>query len=219
MDKSHGLAQSSIGKGIASLDRRFGVIKLAKFAMAAGSGFLLAEAMITLGVLRLYGSLTAPHDAYSSPEFLTIDISALALGVALSFFLNEHFTVRNVQKPHDGSNSLPARLAKFEGVNALGNAAIIACQFALLVALSVSPSIGNIIGAIVCYPITYLMSMHFVWRNADNGLGEDHLAQRRGVGTKKAGPLSPPFGTILVLATLYVTSRFARRKARHPWAR
>src|SRR5579863_7842658 len=118
-----------------NLDRRFEVFKLAKFAIAAGSGFLLAEAIITLSVLRLYGSLIAPHDAYSSPEFVMIDVSALTMGVALSFFLNERFTIRDRQKLQNTSNNLPFRLLKFEGANAVGNGVIIAVQVLLLATL------------------------------------------------------------------------------------
>jgi putative flippase GtrA len=208
-------AQGGVREKIATLDRRFGIFKLAKFAIAAGSGFLLGEAIITLSVWRLYGSLTAPRNAYSSPDFLTIDVSALALGVALSFFLNERFTVRDQQRPQGGSNSLPFRLLKFEGVNALGNATIIAVQFALLATLSVTPSIGNIIGAIVSYPVTYLMSMHFIWQNAKNGPKENHLVQRTRERTKKVGPVSPPLGAVVILVALYVASQLVRRKDRH----
>ncbi|MDA4118039.1 MAG: hypothetical protein OK455_06820, partial [Thaumarchaeota archaeon] len=64
---------------------------------------------------------------------------------------------------------LPFRLLKFEGANAMGNATILGVQFALLVTLSVTPMIGNIVGAIVSYPVTYLVSMHFVWRHTSGG--------------------------------------------------
>jgi putative flippase GtrA len=59
---------------------------------------------------------------------------------------------------------LAARVLRFEGVNAVGNAVVIVVQFALLAALSLSPLIGNVVGAIVSYPITYLISLRFVWK-------------------------------------------------------
>ncbi|MDA4118038.1 MAG: hypothetical protein OK455_06815, partial [Thaumarchaeota archaeon] len=87
------------------MDERYGVFKFAKFAIASGIGFLLAEGILTLGVLRLYGKLSAPSDAYASPTFLAIDVAALALGVAASFFLNEHFTVHVERTPNDGASN------------------------------------------------------------------------------------------------------------------
>lgn len=146
---------------IRKLDEKYHVLKVARFAAASGIGFLIAEGIITVGVLSLFGRLTAPSDAYASPLFLAVDVSALALGVCASFFLNERFTVDTGRAGR--SRSLPVRLLKFEGVNAMGNLTIIAVQFALLLTLSLSPVIGNIVGAIVSYPVTYLISMRFVW--------------------------------------------------------
>jgi putative flippase GtrA len=172
----------AIRQKLIDLDERYGVFKLAKFAIASAIGFLLAEGILTLSVLRLYGKLSAPSDAYASPTFLAIDVAALALGVAASFFLNEQYTVHVQRTPNDGaSNSLPFRLLKFEGVNAMGNVTILGVQLALLVTLSVTPVIGNIVGALVSYPVTYLVSMHFVWRRTSGGSkGNDETSS--GVG-------------------------------------
>ena len=150
-----------------ALDERYGLFKLTRFAIATGIGFLIAEVMIALGLFELYGRFTAPSNAYSSAVFLSIDVAALALGVAASFFLNERFTVDVGQIKKDGAtNSLPARLLKFEGVNAMGNLTILVVQFILFWTVSLTPVIGNIVGAIVSYPVTYLISMHFVWGRA-----------------------------------------------------
>ena len=203
---------SGIRQKIIKLDKKYHVFKVAKFAFASGAGFLLAEGILTLGVLLLYGKVTAPADAYSSGSFLGIDVAALALGVALSFFLNEHFTVHH-HRTHENSWSdrLPLRLLKFEGVNALGNVAIIAVQGALLLTLAITPVIGNVVGAIASYPITYLISMRFVWKTkarAPAGKGQPHVQ----IQPKKAGPLLPPVLAMLFLASLYAIGRAVRRR-------
>jgi putative flippase GtrA len=203
----NGLRQKIIG-----LDKKYHVFKVAKFAIASGLGFLLAEGILTVGVLRIYGKLSAPLDAYSSPAFLAVDIAALGLGVALSFFLNERFTVHK-QKGGD-SGSLAVRLLKFEGVNAMGNATIVGVQFALLLTLAVTPVLGNIVGAIVSYPITYLISMHFVWKPTASVPTNKGLAHHRSRPAKKGGPLPPPVTALVVVAALYVIGRVLRRRKR-----
>jgi putative flippase GtrA len=208
-------AQGGIRQKIVGLDEKYHVFKLAKFAAASGTGFLLAEGLLTLGVLLLYGKLSAPGDAYSSPKFLAFDIAALASGVALSFFLNERLTVR-AQQAHKngGSSSLLVRLLKFEGVNAMGNATILGVQFALLAALSITPVIGNVVGAIVSYPVTYLISMHFVWKPAPGSHMERNVTQHRKTSPKRGGPLAPPLAGMVFLALLYVLGQVLRRRRR-----
>ena len=203
---------SGIRQKVLSLDKRYHVFKVAKFAVASGTGFLLAEGILTLGVLGLYGKPTAPTDAYSSGAYLAIDVAALALGVALSFFLNEHFTVHR-HRTHEKAwlSGLPIRLLKFEGVNAMGNVAIIVVQAALLLTLSITPLIGNVVGAIVSYPITYLISMRFVWSTTARGPGgksPPHLQKQ----PRKGGPLSPTVFSMIFLVLLYAISRALRRK-------
>lgn len=45
----------------------------------------------------------------------------------------------------------------------MGNVITVLVQLMLLAMISLSPVFGNIIGAIVSYPLTYIVSMHFVW--------------------------------------------------------
>jgi putative flippase GtrA len=208
-------AGSGLKQKIVELDKEYHFFKLAKFGIAAGTGFLLAEGILTLGVLLLYGRLAAPSKASSSPVFLGLDVAALALGVALSFFLNERFTVQ-YHRTHkkEGSHGLPVRLLKFEGVNAMGNAAILGVQFVLLAALAVTPVIGNVVGAIVAYPITYLMSMRFVWRPDAASPTNKIPTQHRKHPTKKGGLLPPPIPAIVFLASLYAIGQILQRRKR-----
>ena len=199
---------------IASLDERYGIFRLAKFAIATGTGFLIAEAILTFGLFRLYGEFSAPSNAYSSLTFLTVDITALALGVAVSFFLNERFTLKvsdnnNNRHPAGNSSRIHMRLLKFEAVNAMGNVTIILVQLALFFTLSLTPVVGNMIGAIVSYPVTYLVSMHFVWGSATGPLAGFQQTLRRTREPQKAGPLhqSHPLTEITVFVALFVISR------------
>jgi len=156
---------SGIKQKIISLDKKYGVFKIAKFGIASGTGFLVSEVILTLGDLPLYGTTSIPSVASSSPPFLALEIGALAFGVFIAFIMNERFTFHVRPTPEHGRwNGRAARLLRFEGVNAVGNAVVIVVQFALLAALSLSPLIGNVVGAIVSYPITYLISLRFVWK-------------------------------------------------------
>jgi len=200
---------------VVDLDKEYHIFKLAKFGIAAGAGFLLAEGILTLGVLLLYGRLAAPSKASSSPVLLAFEVGALALGVALSFFLNERFTVQyHKTREKEGSHGLPIRLLKFEGVNALGNAAILGVQFVLLAALAVNPVVGNVVGAIAAYPITYLMSMRFVWKPDEAVPTKNILTHHRKQPTKKGGLLPPPIPAIVFLASLYAIGQIVERRKR-----
>jgi len=87
------------------------------------------------------------------------------VGVATSFALNERTTVRNLHVGSAGGKGrMLLRLWRFEGVSALGNVVIIAVQLLLLVEFGLSPAIGSIVGAIVGFPVSYVMSMRLVWK-------------------------------------------------------
>ncbi len=128
----------------------------------------MAEAVIVAGLYVTFGRLQIPGDMSSSPTLLALDILALATGVAASFVLNERTTVRDIQSKSRGrTGEAFARLGRFEGVSALGNAVVIVVQLALLAEFSLSPAIGSVIGAIAGFPVSYLMSMRLVWRVAE----------------------------------------------------
>jgi putative flippase GtrA len=215
MRKSPEPQQSGLRQKIMSLDKRYHAFRLAKFAIATGTGFLLAEGILMLGVLLLYGRSSAPGDAYSSPVFLALDFAALGLGVALSFFLNERFTVK-VHKWHKNEvrTSRPFRLLKFEGVSAMGNATTVGVQLVLLAAFSIAPVIGTIIGAVVSYPITYVISMHFVWKPVAAGPADKALSHHRHQTPKKSGLLPSPVTAAALLVSLYAIGQILHRRKR-----
>jgi len=96
---------------------------------------------------------------------LELNILAQGVGIAVAFFINEHITVHveNDQK-NKGKKQIIIRLLKFEGINGIGSSIGVLVQLLLLGTLSLSPALGNIVGAVVAYPITYLVCMRLVWR-------------------------------------------------------
>ena len=145
------------------LDRRYRLIRLAQFGIAGIVGFLVLEAILVVGLYAIYGSPNLPSDFASSPGLLALDVLASVIGVVVGFFVNEWTTVRNTDR-RKGWKDVLVRLGKFEGVYALGSSITIAVQLILLAWLALSPAVGNIAGAIVAYPVSYAVSMRFVWK-------------------------------------------------------
>ena len=143
------------------LGRKHGLLKAAQFGVAGVIGFLALEAILVGGLYVVYGTTALPSDFASSPSLLSLDVFASVMGVVVGFFVNERTTVREMN--FEG-NSTAVRLLKFEGVYAVGSAITIAVQLALLGEMSLSPALGNVVGAIVAYPASYAMSMRFVWK-------------------------------------------------------
>jgi putative flippase GtrA len=77
-----------------SLGRKYGIFRVAKFAVANGIGFLIAEVILVLGVLIFYHTTKVPSVAYSSPTILGLNALAFGIGVTVAFIINERVTVR-----------------------------------------------------------------------------------------------------------------------------
>lgn len=203
-------ARSGGAKGwVYSLDKRYGIFKIIKFAAASGTGFVVAELLITLSVYEMFGRFTAPGDAYSHPAFVAADIAALVIGVAVSFFLNERYTVDT--KKVAAGRSLPIRLLGFEGVNGLGNLTILLVQYLLLQAFSLTPVIGNIVGAIVSYPVTYLISMHFVWKSSSSSSRQKTKTKEKTEEVPERLP-PPPVAAAAIVVALYLVTHLRERR-------
>ena len=149
---------------VRGLDRRYGLFRAAKFGIAGVAGFLVLEALLVLGLYVLYGTTSLPSNFASSPSLLALDVLASVVGVVGGFFVNEKTTVRDMNFGRRGTADTLVRLAKFEGVYAVGSAITIAVQLALLGLLTISPALWNIVGAIVAYPVSYAISMRVVWK-------------------------------------------------------
>jgi putative flippase GtrA len=147
------------------LDRRYGVIRAAKFGLAGVVGFLVLEAVVTVGLYALYGRADVPSNVSWSPGLVGLDVLASFIGVTVGFLVNEKTTVRDAEHlKGKGSRDWLVRLMKYQGVYVVGNAITIGVQLALLGAFAVSPPLGNVVGAIVAYPPSYLISMRYVWK-------------------------------------------------------
>ena len=83
-------------------------------------------------------------------------------GATAAFLINERVT--GTKRDSRTNASWPVRWIKYQLAKLLGNILIVAIQLALLAAISLSPVYGSIVGAILSYPVTYAVSMVFVWR-------------------------------------------------------
>ena len=117
------------------------------------------------GLFLVYGNASVPS-SHSSLTLLGLDILAFLVGVTVGFAVNERTTVgKIVARERNGARDVLVRLAKYQGVYVVGNAITIGTQLLLLAAFALSPAIGVVIGAIVAYPVSYVISMRVVWRS------------------------------------------------------
>jgi putative flippase GtrA len=147
------------------LVKKHGLLRAAQFGIAGIIGFLALEGILVAGLYIIYGTTALPTNFASSPTLLTLDVVASVLGVVVGFFVNERTTVRELNLGGGGARSTLVRLGKFEGVYAVGSAITIGVQLALLGSFGLSPAVGNVAGAIAAYPVSYFVSMKFVWRS------------------------------------------------------
>ncbi len=150
---------------LAGMEKKYRVFRIAKFAVASGIGFVVAEAILAMGVVFFYHTTTVPSVAYSSPTILGINALAFGVGVTVAFVINERITVKGESADTSkGRANWFVRWCKYQLASLLGNIIIILVQLSLLATISLSPVVGNVLGAIISYPVTYVVSMHFVWR-------------------------------------------------------
>jgi putative flippase GtrA len=165
------------------LKRRYpGAFQAAKFAIGSAVGFFDTLIILTIGTYLLYGTLSAPHSAFSSPHFIALNILAFVIGVTVAFFINETLIVRlEGRKVSYDVISTANRLGKFQLIFLAGNLVMVAIQLLLLKTFSVPPVLGTIVGAVFAFPISYFFSMRFIWRinNGEFDLGHhQELFQR-----------------------------------------
>jgi putative flippase GtrA len=150
---------------LSGLAERYGVLRAVKFGVAGIIGFAVAEAIIITGLFLINGTLELPSGYSSSPSLLAVDIVAFVIGVTVGFFVNERTTVKDApSRESGGGGGTAVRLAKYQGVYVVGNAITIGTQLVLLAAFALSPAIGVLVGAVVAYPVSYVISMRFVWK-------------------------------------------------------
>jgi glycosyltransferase 2 family protein len=162
--RSPGLTAAQLEKEIMKLQPRHGVMKTFRFAIAGAIGFGVTEAVLTVGLLFFYGKLSIPHTSFASPALLGLDVLSLVIGVSASFFINERITIRVPKTAGSEEENRFKRFLKFQAVSGVGNIGIIVVQVVLLATFEFSPLLGAVIGAVVTYPIVYLISIRYVWK-------------------------------------------------------
>ena len=86
--KDDGLRRAADASG------RRGTFRIIKFALASSLGFLVAEAILILGVVGLYHTTKVPGITSSSLSILGLDVLAFGVGVTAAFVINERVTVK-----------------------------------------------------------------------------------------------------------------------------
>ncbi len=111
-----------------------GIFRASKFAAGSAIGFLDTEIILVLGTYLLYGKVTAPQSANSSPAFWALNAIAFAIGVTVAFFVNEMLMPRSTLEsfPRPGPLNTIQRLVKFQLIFLTGNVIIIIVQLLLL---------------------------------------------------------------------------------------
>jgi putative flippase GtrA len=145
------------------------LFKILIFVISSGIGFVVAEVILTIGVLTIFGRIGVKSVVYSSPELLALDIFALIIGVTISFFINQ--TSFKWAELIDSAQALLSRLLRFQLISGAGNVLIIVIQLLLLKEFAISPSVGSIVGALATFPLAYLISMRYVWRKSNGKTG------------------------------------------------
>ncbi len=123
------------------------------FAMVGSIGFVVGETILTAGL-----------EVFGRSHWTVIYAVQAFCSVTVGFLLNEQVTVKRDGDLSGGITGGIIRLIKFQLVFALGNVIAYLVTNLLFASLAVWPPIGNIAGAIVAYPVNYVVSMGFVWK-------------------------------------------------------
>jgi len=152
-------------KTLDGLEKKHGVFRVVRFAAASSTGFLVNEAIVVMGVLVLYRTIKVPSFSQSGLNILGLDALALGIGDTVAFVINERVTVKGLgEEKRKGRLRWSIRWSEYQLTSLLGNAMVVGIQLSLFATTSLSPVFGNVVGALVSYPVTYVVSMHYVWR-------------------------------------------------------
>lgn len=146
--------------------RRHAIFRAAKFGVATSAGFLVNDAILVLGIFAVYRIIEMPSliDPAFTLTVVGLNAFSLLIGTTVAFVVNERVTVRAGDRgPTAGWRGVTSRWARYQAVAFAGNLVVIGVQFALLAGISLHPALGNVVGAVAAYPMTYVISMRFVW--------------------------------------------------------
>ena len=165
-------------RSLVRVTRRHLDVRFIEFAMATGAGFLLNLVILSLGVIAVFHSSIVSLARNPSPAILGLDVLALGAGDTLAFIINEQLTVRGRVEGKGTVNWL-TRWGKYQLTAWMGNMIIALVQVSLLLAFALAPASGSILGAAAAYPITYMVSMRFVWKLRAIGGWQPLLVQEK----------------------------------------
>ena len=154
------------GKTLVTLARKYGIFRIVKFTLATATGFLAHEIILVSGIFAVYHVIMVPNvvDYSFALTLLGLDVLALGTGDTVAFVINERVTVRvKDEAGREGRSNWFIRWGKYQLVAFMGNIMIAGVQLGLLATISLHPAFGDMVGAMVSYPVTYSISMHFVW--------------------------------------------------------
>lgn len=149
-----------------ALGRRYGMFRAAKFGVATSAGFLVNDAILVLGIFAVYRIVALPSliDPSFTLTVLVLNVLSLSIGDTVAFLLNERVTVKvRALGPSAGRSGILSRWVRYQAVAFTGNVVVVGVQLALLAGVSLHPALGDVVGALAAYPMTYVISMHFVW--------------------------------------------------------
>ncbi len=123
-----------------------------KYALAGFVGFLMVEFM-TYVLFHLAGL-----------QNLVAVIPAFLTGVAVEFSVDELWTTRHQGVHTAGISAYLYRMGKFETLNLAGTSLAVFIQYLLFILFTLTPLIGNIVGAACAFPINYYIQMRSTWK-------------------------------------------------------
>lgn len=123
-----------------------------KYAVAGFVGFLMVE-FLTYILFHLAGF----------PNLVAV-IPAFLVGVAVEFSMDEFWTTRNQGIHTAGASAFMYRMGKFEVLNLAGTILAIVLQYLLFLMFSLTPLLGNIVGAAFAFPLNYYIQMRSTWK-------------------------------------------------------
>ena len=123
-----------------------------KYALSGFVGFLMVE-FVTYVLFHL-----------AALENLVAVIPAFLVGVCVEFSMDELWTTRHQGVHTAGVTAFLYRMGKFQILNLAGTSLAVFIQYLLFVLFTLTPLIGNIIGAAFAFPINYYIQMRSTWK-------------------------------------------------------
>jgi uncharacterized protein (TIRG00374 family) len=160
-----GLTAAEVEKEIMKLGSRYSVVKTSRFAIAGAVGLGVSEIILTIGFIVFYRNLSFQLASFALPALLGLDAVSLVIGISACFFIIERITVHVSKTVKGEAANRYVEFLKFLAVSGVGSTVIIAVQLVLLATLGVSPLLGIIMGAAVIYPVVYLISIKYFWKD------------------------------------------------------